>query len=168
MGESKYGKPILDRVLTARHAAGRSRQVRAGVDDDSTLKSNLSVGLPLDLLVYREGSLQSDDLVCIDEQNPYFRIDPQHLGPAPARGVRGHRRPALGRWRHRAPADDGLAPLRPDAQDHAPRRAHRLTGPRPAPRRLQVRSTTPPGNARRTAQAGDVRQRARSRLPCKR
>jgi putative proteasome-type protease len=41
---------------------------------DSTLKSNLSVGLPLDLLVYREGSFQTDQLVCIDEHNPYFRM----------------------------------------------------------------------------------------------
>ncbi len=32
VGESKYGKPILDRVLTPGHAAGRGRQVRAGVD----------------------------------------------------------------------------------------------------------------------------------------
>ena len=41
---------------------------------DSTLKSNLSVGLPLDLLVYREGALRSDEPVCIDEANPYFRM----------------------------------------------------------------------------------------------
>ena len=32
IGESKYGKPVLDRVLHPRHSAGRSRQVRAGVD----------------------------------------------------------------------------------------------------------------------------------------
>jgi putative proteasome-type protease len=41
---------------------------------DSTLKSNLSVGLPLDLLVYREGRFASDEHVCIDEHNPYFRM----------------------------------------------------------------------------------------------
>jgi putative proteasome-type protease len=44
------------------------------VSMDSTLKSNLSVGLPLDLLVYRAGELQSHNVVCIDEQNPYFRM----------------------------------------------------------------------------------------------
>jgi putative proteasome-type protease len=41
---------------------------------DSTLKSNLSVGLPLDLLVYETGALRSDQLVCIDEHNPYFQM----------------------------------------------------------------------------------------------
>ena len=44
------------------------------VSMDSTLKSNLSVGLPLDLLVYREGSLACDQIVCLDEQNPYFQM----------------------------------------------------------------------------------------------
>src|SRR5205809_949419 len=44
------------------------------VSMDSTLKSNLSVGLPLDLAVYEEGKLQSDQITCIDEQNPYFRM----------------------------------------------------------------------------------------------
>ena len=44
------------------------------VSMDSSLKSNLSVGLPLDLLVYREGEFASDRLVCIDEQNPYFQM----------------------------------------------------------------------------------------------
>jgi len=44
------------------------------VSMDSTLKSNLSVGLPLDLLVYREGTFASDEHVCIDEHNPYFQM----------------------------------------------------------------------------------------------
>ena len=41
---------------------------------DSTLKSNLSVGLPRDLLIYRAEALQSDDSVSIDERNPYFQM----------------------------------------------------------------------------------------------
>jgi putative proteasome-type protease len=41
---------------------------------DSTLKSNLSVGLPLDLVVYEEGQLRSDRIVCIEENNPYFQM----------------------------------------------------------------------------------------------
>jgi putative proteasome-type protease len=44
------------------------------VSVDSTLKSNLSVGLPLDLLIYKQGSLFSEDIVCIDEHNPYFSM----------------------------------------------------------------------------------------------
>ena len=73
VGESKYGKPILDRVLTPKTGLDEAAKC-ALVSMDSTLKSNLSVGLPLDLLVYRAGSLACDQIVCIDEQNPYFRM----------------------------------------------------------------------------------------------
>jgi putative proteasome-type protease len=71
IGESKYGKPILDRVVTPATPLGEAAKC-ALVSMDSTLKSNLSVGLPLDLLVYRAGALACDDFVCIDEHNPYF------------------------------------------------------------------------------------------------
>ena len=73
VGESKYGKPILDRVLTPTTPLDEAAKC-ALVSMDSTLKSNLSVGLPLDLLVYREGSFRSDQIVCIDDQNPYFQM----------------------------------------------------------------------------------------------
>jgi putative proteasome-type protease len=73
VGESKYGKPILDRVLTPTTQLDEAAKC-ALVSMDSTLKSNLSVGLPLDLLVYREGRFKSDEHVCIDEHNPYFRM----------------------------------------------------------------------------------------------
>jgi putative proteasome-type protease len=73
VGESKYGKPILDRVLTPATPLDEAAKC-ALVSMDSTLKSNLSVGLPLDLLVYREGALRTDAYVCIDDQNPYFRM----------------------------------------------------------------------------------------------
>jgi len=73
IGESKYGKPILDRVLTPQTPLDEAAKC-ALVSMDSTLKSNLSVGLPLDLLVYRAGALHSDQIVCIDEHNPYFRM----------------------------------------------------------------------------------------------
>jgi len=73
IGESKYGKPILDRVLTPETPLDEAAKC-ALVSMDSTLKSNLSVGLPLDLLVYREGEFRSEHVVCIDEHNPYFRM----------------------------------------------------------------------------------------------
>jgi putative proteasome-type protease len=73
VGESKYGKPILDRVLTPATPLDEAAKC-ALVSMDSTLKSNLSVGLPLDLLVYREGTFCSDHVVCIDDSNPYFRM----------------------------------------------------------------------------------------------
>ena len=73
VGESKYGKPILDRVLTPATQLDEAAKC-ALVSMDSTLKSNLSVGLPLDLLVYREGQFQSNDHVCMDDRNPYFQM----------------------------------------------------------------------------------------------
>jgi putative proteasome-type protease len=73
IGESKYGKPVLDRMLHPGTPLDEAAKCVL-VSMDSTLKSNLSVGLPLDLLVYEAGKLQSNHLVCIDEKNPYFRM----------------------------------------------------------------------------------------------
>ena len=73
IGESKYGKPVLDRVITPEMPLDEAAKC-ALVSMDSTLKSNLSVGLPLDLVVYEVDQLQSDRVVCIDQDNPYFTM----------------------------------------------------------------------------------------------
>jgi putative proteasome-type protease len=73
IGEAKYGKPVLDRMLVPSTPLADATKC-ALVSIDSTLKSNLSVGLPIDLVVYQEGTLACDDLVCIDESNPYFAM----------------------------------------------------------------------------------------------
>ncbi|MDO9030362.1 MAG: proteasome-type protease [Hydrogenophaga sp.] len=73
VGESKYGKPVLDRVITPATPLDEAAKCVL-VSMDSTLKSNLSVGLPLDLAVYEVDQLQSDKITCIDENNPYFRM----------------------------------------------------------------------------------------------
>jgi putative proteasome-type protease len=73
IGEAKYGKPVLDRMLTPTTPLDEATKC-ALVSIDSTLKSNLSVGLPIDLLVYEAGALQTDHLACIDEANPYFSM----------------------------------------------------------------------------------------------
>ena len=73
VGESKYGKPVLDRVITPTTPLDEAAKC-ALVSMDSTLKSNLSVGLPLDLVVYEADSFQTDKVVCIDENNPYFKM----------------------------------------------------------------------------------------------
>jgi putative proteasome-type protease len=71
IGEAKYGKPILDRVVTPQTSLDDAAKC-ALVSMDSTLRSNISVGLPLDLLVYEEGSLAVTRFVTIDEHNQYF------------------------------------------------------------------------------------------------
>ena len=73
VGESKYGKPVLDRVITPDTPLDEAAKC-ALVSMDSTLKSNLSVGLPLDLAVYEADRLATDRIACIDEHNPYMRM----------------------------------------------------------------------------------------------
>jgi putative proteasome-type protease len=73
IGEAKYGKPVLDRMLVPSTPLAAATKC-ALVSIDSTLKSNVSVGLPIDLVVYRADALRSDEMVCIDEANPYFAM----------------------------------------------------------------------------------------------
>lgn len=73
IGESKYGKPVIDRVITPDTPLQEAAKC-ALISMDSTLKSNLSVGLPLDLLEYEADSLKADKLIHIDESNAYFRM----------------------------------------------------------------------------------------------
>ena len=55
-GETKYGKPIVDRVIT-RHTDLADAAKCVLVSFDSTMRSNLSVGMPIDLLCYERDSL---------------------------------------------------------------------------------------------------------------
>jgi putative proteasome-type protease len=71
LGEAKYGKPILDRVITTSLSLQEAAKC-ALVSMDSTMKSNLSVGLPLDLVCYRGDSFTVDQHTLIDEQDAYF------------------------------------------------------------------------------------------------
>ena len=73
IGESKYGKPVLDRMMRPSTPLEEAAKC-ALVSMDSTMKSNLTVGPPLDLLVYHAGKLQSDEVICIDQHNPYFQM----------------------------------------------------------------------------------------------
>ena len=71
IGESKYGKPILDRAL--RYDMPLDEAVKCSlISFDSTLRSNVSVGLPLDALVYTRDSLHIPVGKRIDEEDPYF------------------------------------------------------------------------------------------------
>lgn len=79
IGEAKYGKPILDRVVNFQTPLNLATKC-ALISMDSTLKSNISVGLPLDLFVYRKNSFSAEKLVTIDEANPYFEMIHQLWG----------------------------------------------------------------------------------------
>lgn len=73
IGESKYGKPILDRVIKPGTSLDEAAKC-ALISMDSTIRSNLSVGLPLDLLYLRKDALKVDRHVSIDADNPYFGL----------------------------------------------------------------------------------------------
>lgn len=73
IGEAKYGKPIIDRVITPATSLDEAAKC-ALISMDSTLKSNVSVGLPLDLLIYEKDSLAVTRFVTIDEKNQYFQM----------------------------------------------------------------------------------------------
>jgi len=70
IGELKYGKPILDRMLTYRTPLPEA--VKIGLlSMNSTMRSNLSVGLPLDMLVMRPGRSVAT-ITRIEETDPYY------------------------------------------------------------------------------------------------
>jgi len=71
IGESKYGKPIIDRVVNRRTTFEEAAKC-ALISMDSTIRSNLSVGMPLDLLIYERDALRVRDHVSIGPQNAYF------------------------------------------------------------------------------------------------
>jgi putative proteasome-type protease len=71
IGESKYGKPILDRIIN--HDTSLEDAARCAlVSLDSTIRSNVSVGLPIDLAIIRDGELRIDQKIRIDENTPFF------------------------------------------------------------------------------------------------
>jgi putative proteasome-type protease len=73
IGETKYGKPIIDRVVTRSTSLLDATKCTV-VSFDSTMRSNISVGLPIDLLVYQADSLRIGLQRRIDESDPYFQM----------------------------------------------------------------------------------------------
>ena len=73
IGESKYGKPVIDRVVT-RHTGLLDAAKCVLVSFDSTMRSNISVGLPIDMLVYHNNSLKPGIVRRIDESDTYFNM----------------------------------------------------------------------------------------------
>jgi putative proteasome-type protease len=72
IGEHKYGKPILDRVSDPAMRLGEAAKLVL-LSFDSTIRSNLSVGLPIDLAVYARDTLKLERVRRIERDNPYFQ-----------------------------------------------------------------------------------------------
>ena len=104
IGEVKYGKPILDRIIRPDTPVEDALRC-ALVSMDSTMRSNATVGPPIELLLYRNDSLVLDSYLRLEQEDPYlselrqswnqnllaaFRalpmVDMMRLGAPPARG----------------------------------------------------------------------------------
>jgi putative proteasome-type protease len=73
IGESKYGKPVIDRVVKA--GTGLLEATKCVlVSFDSTMRSNISVGPPIDLLIYNRNSLRVGFQRHIEEDDDYFSM----------------------------------------------------------------------------------------------
>jgi len=72
IGEPKYGKPILDRAIS--YDVSVVDALKLGlISMDSTLQSNLSVGMPIDVAVIRDAALASSIAYRIKDDDTYFR-----------------------------------------------------------------------------------------------
>jgi putative proteasome-type protease len=71
IGETKYGKPILDRALSGDIPLDEAAKL-ALLSFDATMRSNLSVGLPIDMLRYAKDSFSTANAVTFDEGNDYW------------------------------------------------------------------------------------------------
>jgi putative proteasome-type protease len=72
IGETKYGKPILDRALTRDCPLGEAAKL-ALLSFDATLRSNLSVGEPIDMLCYEANSFTTTNLATLQGEDAYWR-----------------------------------------------------------------------------------------------
>lgn len=71
IGESKYGKPIIDRVINTGTSLKEAAKCTL-ISFDSTIRSNLSVGLPIDMLLYRANSFAKAEPHRVTADDPYF------------------------------------------------------------------------------------------------
>jgi putative proteasome-type protease len=71
IGEHKYGKPILDRAVKFDTDIYDALKIGL-ISMDSTMRSNLAVGLPIDLAVIRRNALKAEMQYRIEPGEPYF------------------------------------------------------------------------------------------------
>lgn len=70
-GETKYGKPIIDRVITRSTTLADAAKCVL-VSFDSTMRSNLSVGMPIDMICYKPDALEIQMRRRFDDGDAYF------------------------------------------------------------------------------------------------
>lgn len=87
IGEFKYGKPIIDRVIN--RSSRLERAAKCGlVSMDSTMRSNLTVGPPISVVVVRSNEYKVASHQVIDADNEYFRTIRSRWGEALSQAFR--------------------------------------------------------------------------------
>ena len=81
IGEVKYGKPILDRIIQRDTSLSDAAKC-ALISFDSTMRSNVSVGPPIDLLIYRRNSMKKDFATRLEDDHPYLQAIREGWGGA--------------------------------------------------------------------------------------
>jgi putative proteasome-type protease len=71
LGETKYGKPILDRALTGNSTLDEAAKLSL-LSFDATMRSNLSVDAPIDLLRYAADSFSAKNFATLEKDDPYW------------------------------------------------------------------------------------------------
>lgn len=79
IGETKYGKPIIDRVVTDTTTLIDAAKCVL-ISFDATMRSNISVGLPIDMLVYETNSFAVKVRRRIEENDDYYLQIHNHWG----------------------------------------------------------------------------------------
>jgi putative proteasome-type protease len=141
IGEAKYGKPIIDRVVTPQTPLDEAAKC-ALISMDSTLRSNISVGLPLDLLVYETDKLAVTHFVQIDENNQYFKMIRTSWGQQLKRVFGSIADPV---WN-----------AAPDISDNVLSTLHLVTQPVRVPPPRDLKNDAPPGPLQTLAQQSGV------------
>ena len=72
IGETKYGKPILIRAYDPDMSFSQATKLLA-ISFDSTIRSNLSVGMPLDMTFYERDSLSLGYRARLEQDDPYYK-----------------------------------------------------------------------------------------------
>lgn len=80
-GEVKYGKPILDRIIRPDTSLGDAAKC-ALISFDSTMRSNVSVGPPIDLMIYRRDSLKPGFTIRLGADDPNLQAIREGWGSA--------------------------------------------------------------------------------------
>jgi putative proteasome-type protease len=112
VGENKYGKPILDRIIT-RDTSLEDAARCALVSMDSTIRSNATVGPPIEVLVYEKDSFKSNHYIRLEGEDKYLLEIRQRWNEALKTAFAGL--PKF-EWEKRGTTNDNILPISQDKQ----------------------------------------------------